>query len=731
MKERKFTKILSYMLILMVLILALPMQTFADTTGESRLVRLDISEKIELSSTFSPDTYSYWGTVSYSVSSITLTPYAMDGAVTIHINGNEVTNGAVSMPVNLDVGSNVITVEVQSLRDTNSTRDYTYIINRQLEINNADLITLIIENAEIDQAFRSDRTSYTGKVTPSQSYVVVKPTAYENSVIIVNDTVIGSNDYLIVDLINGTNKIKIAVTAPGGKTKTYTIVINRPTPSSNANLKSVAINGKNYSESNNTYIGYVPLNTSSVNLQINAADSSSTIQLDGRNVKHGETMNLFLKEGASIRFQIVVTASDGHTTQYYNVYIVRSSTETGSSNGSSSGSSNISIDTSGAINLIDGKGATAIIEKSGSVRTYNVTLNTNDITKAINANSNAKSLVIDYSQMVSLNDKIKLTIEGNLAKLLQSKKIPVKLLASIGNVTTDLTLLNGWNSGGTITFGKDVLGATFGKEYTPETNFVEFNHSGSAVAGANPFDIEIFVFTDGELKLSNVYRYEGSSFVVVPSITGVKSKSVSGVKAGHYIIMSYKKSFTDIKNHWSFTLVDFMAKKQIISGYPDSTFRPDRYVTRAEFTSILVRAIGEDMKIVNSTDEAFSDVDVNDWYYEVVNAGWKEGLITGVSISEFKPDEHITREQMAAISVRALTRIKGISTISKAHAETILGKYTDSKDVSSWARVELATAINSKIIEGVGHNSLASQTLATRAQAATVVYKVIYETRGF
>ncbi|MCM3130216.1 MULTISPECIES: cadherin-like beta sandwich domain-containing protein [unclassified Paenibacillus] len=741
MKSKMWSRFISCMLIFILMVTAAPISVFANSEGDSRLARVDFSTDVSLSSSFSPDNYSYTGRVSSTISSLTLTPYAMDSAVSIQVNGNGVINGATSSFINLNTGWNYIEVRVTSLRD-NTVRSYSFQINREEDINNADLTSLVIENAEIDQNFKADVLRYTGKVLPSQTYVIVKPKAHSNTTVKVNGTYVGTTGYHLVDLNGGINTITVVVTASGGATNQYEIILIKPSPSSDAGIKSISVNSKSYSTNGEAFVTYIPEGTSSVDIQINTEDSFSTIMLNGQKVISGKIVNTYLKEGASVELPIEVIASNGTTTKSYKLYVIRQANTTASINGSSpestssgSGStlssSAVTVSSSGEINVFDAKGANAIVERSGSVRTYNVTLNTESISKAINDSPRSNKLVVDYSEMITLNDKLNLTIDSNLSSLLRTKNIPVKLMGSIGNVTVDLNKMVGWNTGGSISLGKVELGANFDKEYIPETNFIQFTHTGSPVIGANPFDIEIKVFTEGDLKFANVYGYDGAIFDVVMSTSGVNSKKASNVKAGNYIVMSFKKSFTDIKNHWSYTLIDFMAKKQLISGYPDDSFQPDRYVSRSEFTSMLVKALGDKMKTLNNSDEPFKDVEENDWYYETVNSAWKYGIVTGLSSLEFVPDTNITREQMASIAVRALKQIKSASSISDLQANNILSTYVDAKAVSSWARVEMATAINSKLIEGVGQNTLASQALATRAQAAAVVYKILDQIDAF
>lgn len=731
MKSKIGSRFISCLLVFILMLTVAPISAFADIEGESRLASVDFSTDVTLSTNFSPDTYIYTGVVSSAVSFLTLTPYAKDGAVSIQVNGYEVINGTSSGIINLNAGLNQIDIRITSLRD-NTMTNYSFLITQEAERDNPGLTSLMIDKAEIDQGFNPDLLRYTGRVSPSQSYVIVKPKAHDDAVTKINGSYVGTNGYHLVDLAVGINTITIVVTTRSGTSKTYEVVLNRPSPSNVADIKSISVNSNSYNGAGDTFVTYIPEGTSSIDVQINTTDSSSTIMLDGQRVIAGKSINIYLKEGASILFPIVVTASNGTTAKSYKLYVIRKGSMTGgnsestsSGSGSATTSSAVTVRSSGELKVIDGKGATAIVKRSGSVRTYNVTLDTESIVKAINGNSHSKKLVVDYSEMITLNDKLKLNIDSNLSNLLKSKNIPLQLMGSMGNVTVDLNKLVGWDNGGSINLGKEELGVNFDQEYIPETNFIQFNHTGSPLLGSNPFDIEIKVFSEADLQLSNVYSYDDYTFDVIMSTAGVKSKKAFGVQAGSYIVMSYKKSFTDIKNHWSYTLLDFMARKQLISGYPDNTFQPDRYVTRSEFTSMLVKALGNRIGVLNNSEESFRDVQTKDWYYDVVNSGWKYGLITGLTSTEFAPNANIKREEMAAIAVRALEQIKGASTISDSKVTHILSTYVDASEVSSWAKGELATAINANIIEGVGQNTLASQALATRAQAAVIVYKVL------
>lgn len=90
-----------------------------------------------------------------------------------------------------------------------------------------------------------------------------------------------------------------------------------------------------------------------------------------------------------------------------------------------------------------------------------------------------------------------------------------------------------------------------------------------------------------------------------------------------------------------------LADRAVISGYPDGTFQPARHLTRAEAAVILSNALNLDTS--NVTERAFWDVNSDAWYYDEVTTLANYGIITGYPNGKFKPNEKLTRAQMATI----------------------------------------------------------------------------------
>ncbi|MDR6550953.1 cadherin-like beta sandwich domain-containing protein [Paenibacillus qinlingensis] len=105
---------------------------------------------------------------------------------------------------------------------------------------------------------------------------------------------------------------------------------------------------------------------------------------------------------------------------------------------------------------------------------------------------------------------------------------------------------------------------------------------------------------------------------------------------------------TDIQTHWAAKDIQHLIEAGVIAGYPDGTFKPDNKITRAEFVSMIVKAFG----LKEEQGKVFGDTS-HHWAAGVIATAEAQGLISGYSDTMFGPDEYLTREQMASIIVRA------------------------------------------------------------------------------
>ena len=158
--------------------------------------------------------------------------------------------------------------------------------------------------------------------------------------------------------------------------------------------------------------------------------------------------------------------------------------------------------------------------------------------------------------------------------------------------------------------------------------------------------------------------------------------------------------FTDVNpNAWYAEAVEFVVEEGLMTGTSSTTFAPDTSMSRAMIWTVLA---------------AYNDYNTsggNPWYAP----GQQWAMVNGVSDGT-SPNGSITREQLAVMLWRAAGSPETTKTLSS---------YADASSVSDWALTAMAWAVDNGIISGMGGNSLAPQTTATRAQVAVMLMQFV------
>ncbi len=168
---------------------------------------------------------------------------------------------------------------------------------------------------------------------------------------------------------------------------------------------------------------------------------------------------------------------------------------------------------------------------------------------------------------------------------------------------------------------------------------------------------------------------------------------------------AFASSFTDIEGHWAENQINDWAQKGLASGYSDGTFRPGNEVTRAEFVSLTNRAFGF---TEIGTASGFDDVEPGDWYYESVLTAQSAGYIGGYTDGTFKPNQTISRQEVASI----LVRLMGLDPTT-----TGLTQFADYDQMSEWARGSIGAVVQNGLMLGMPDNTFGPVKSITRAEA--------------
>ena len=141
---------------------------------------------------------------------------------------------------------------------------------------------------------------------------------------------------------------------------------------------------------------------------------------------------------------------------------------------------------------------------------------------------------------------------------------------------------------------------------------------------------------------------------------------------------TYSNTFSDVaKSHWAANYIGYMQQFGIITGYADGSFRPDASVTRAEFAAIASR-----FEALTEGTKSFSDVPGSHWAAKYINFAATRGWVNGYADGTFRPNNSITRAEVAAVTCRLLERNADQSYIRSHLSE--LRAFTDVNE-SHWA----------------------------------------------
>lgn len=163
---------------------------------------------------------------------------------------------------------------------------------------------------------------------------------------------------------------------------------------------------------------------------------------------------------------------------------------------------------------------------------------------------------------------------------------------------------------------------------------------------------------------------------------------------------------TDIDNHWAKSYIQEFLDKGYVNGYGDGTFRPDNSITRAEFIKIVNKVFGFNQK----SQDNFKDVSKDKWYYDEVSIAKEAGYINGYEDGTFRPNDEITREEMAKI----IATIKGAKGDGKIN-------FKDSDKISNWAKPYVDALEDMSVLQGYGNDEFGPKNDTTRAETVKVM----------
>ncbi len=188
--------------------------------------------------------------------------------------------------------------------------------------------------------------------------------------------------------------------------------------------------------------------------------------------------------------------------------------------------------------------------------------------------------------------------------------------------------------------------------------------------------------------------------------------TVCGAEDPDYTNPCYFNDFSDCEAEWYHEAVDFVVANGLMNGVGGNKFEPNTTLTRAMVVTVLYRLEGCPEVSEPST---FTDVPADAWYADAVAWAQDEGIVLGVILTEFAPDQAVTREQLATI----LWRYEGCP-----EEEADLSSFGDADTISPYAQSAMNMVVARGIVKGDGKN-LNPLDQATRAEFACMMMRYL------
>ncbi|WP_274318745.1 S-layer homology domain-containing protein, partial [Paenibacillus qinlingensis] len=475
-----------------------------------------------------------------------------------------------------------------------------------------------------------------------------------------------------ISLSVGSNTITTIVTAEDGTTtKTYTVTVTRAAAalSNNADLSGLGLSSGTlspvFASGTTSYTASVANGVSSITVTPTVSDISATVKVNGTAVASGAASEAISLSVGSNTITVVATAQDGTTTKTYTVTVSRAAQEESGVSGQSPTPASPNDD---KVTSMEGK-LTLPTGKTGEVRLGDA------IKIDIPANATDKELKLTIEKVLDTPDL--LTKQEVLAS-------PIfEILKNFsGNFSKPVTL----------TFSFD-LNSLKDNQKAVVFYYDEVKKEWVEVGGK----------VDGDHIIVDVNHFTKYAVFVVDIAAAVPTGDTKPTI-----------NFNDISEHWAEASVKQAVSIGIVTGYPDGTFKPGSTVSRAEFAVMLMNALKPQEAGAELT---FTDTaKIGAWAQKAIAQAVKAGVIKGYEDGSFRPDEEITRAEMVAMIANAL---------SLTVESNIATGFADDKDIPAWTRGAVAAVKQLGLVEGKGANEFDANGKTTRAEAVTVLLKML------
>ncbi|WP_123042234.1 S-layer homology domain-containing protein [Cohnella candidum] len=279
-------------------------------------------------------------------------------------------------------------------------------------------------------------------------------------------------------------------------------------------------------------------------------------------------------------------------------------------------------------------------------------------------------------------------------------------------IESAVTSSGGQILGSAVDFTAKIVSNGIVREFTNSSIYVKRSITVSGT-GVNPSQLAVM-------------RVDGDSgdLVYVPT---VKTKSGNNIivnflrkdNSVYAVVNKAPAVFFDMGGHWAERDVAILASKNIVRGVSLTEFEPETNITRADFAEFIARGLG----LTGDRSAAARFSDVSNWSSAAsyIGAASKAGIVSGDADGGFRPNDNVTREEMASMMIRAMKYAGVQPTVD----QSVLNPFSDQGSISSWAREAVIGCVQAGLISGYTPSTVKPKNNATRAQAASMIKRLL------
>jgi hypothetical protein len=195
--------------------------------------------------------------------------------------------------------------------------------------------------------------------------------------------------------------------------------------------------------------------------------------------------------------------------------------------------------------------------------------------------------------------------------------------------------------------------------------------------------------------------------------------TASAVSSAVVALPAAAARFSDTQSNWAETCIGDLSQRNLISGYPDGSFRPDAPVTRAEFAAMVGRTFPNAPQ--DRPASQFSDVSSSSWAYTPIQTAARTGFLSGYPGNTFRPSQNIPRVQVLVALASGLDYSPSGSVSS-----VLANSFDDASEIPSYADAGVAAATEKRLVVNYPNVRLLSPNqLASRADVAAFLCQAI------